>query len=238
MRQISKLVLSIALLISISFQSCWASGIEENLDVYGFKDSLSFNLNGESFYGSYFIKENTTYMKLRDLGEVLGIDLKWDGSTQKISFFDTNSNEVNLWIDKSIAQIGNKTIKLNSPPSVKDQYTYLPLRFVSELLGINVNYKDFRAKENYIREIIFKDNPSWKIKEQKGRYKFNYEYDGYATFILDVDSYDANKNIITFHAFDIISYPDEGHTATYDWLYVDLNNNTMTNFFGDVISID
>ncbi|AFS78278.1 copper amine oxidase-like protein [Gottschalkia acidurici 9a] len=236
MRKTIKLILIITLIILTSSQMCWAEDLGESLNIYHFNnDNLRFHLNGQEFYGDYFMKDDITYMKLRNLGETLEIDLEWDGATQKVSFFDGN-NQVTLWINKTTAYIGNNKITLNSPPCIVNYYTYLPLRFTSELLEINVNYEDLREKEQFIRELIFEQFPDWREKELKGRYKFN--KDSYTTFNLGIDNYDPDQNVLTLHAFDIIDSPEGGHTYTYNWLYVDLNNNTITDFMGNVINVN
>lgn len=232
MKKFNFAILLICIFSMIFTNISWASSMRGTLDVYDVDDCMVFYLNGEEFYGSHFVKKGTTYMQLKDLGDVLGIDLNWNQSDKRVSFF-VGDKKVELWIGKTTANIGGNKVKLSSPPCIVNGRTYLPLRFVSELLGLKVNYIDVRNEVKFCKELIFKHHPDWRHKLAKGKYKTN--MGAYAQFFFVVDGYNPEENTLLLHAFDIIEYPEEGHTATYNWYNVDLDTYKITDIITDEV---
>lgn len=225
-KSIMSLVIVAVLLISFTGAGNAASG--DSLDVYHISSNgtLEFYLNGEDFYGEYILKDGTTYMKLRDVGENLGVQLYWNQSKKEVSFY-TNGSRVSMNIGSPVAYIGGQRISISSPFAV-DGYTYLPLRNISEVLDIHVYYKDLRPQERAIREVIFRHNPSMRAEEKKGTYYYS-NNEMRSTFFLSADSYDLDTNTMVMHAYSVVvdlKY-GEGHTATWGWYDVDLDTGVI-----------
>ncbi|UWV46449.1 copper amine oxidase N-terminal domain-containing protein [Acetivibrio thermocellus] len=96
-----------------------------------------------------FIDENSrTQVPVRFVGEALGADVSWDGSTKKVT--------ITLNERKVVLQIGNKNYEVNGQQKqmdtvalLKESRTFVPVRFVSEALGAIVKW-DANVRTVYI----------------------------------------------------------------------------------------
>lgn len=91
-----------------------------------------------------YIVNGTTLIPLRGLLELMGAEISWNGDNQTIGVKGEN-------IDLTL-QIGYKLVYVNDPsyglirytlrtvPVIKDSRTFIPVRFVSEQLGYNVEW--------------------------------------------------------------------------------------------------
>jgi len=93
------------------------------------------------------IKEwGRTVVPIRAIVEALGGTIDWDGNIRKvtISFKDTT---IELWIDNPKAKVDGKETWIDSDnhnvkPVIQNGRTMLPLRFVAESLGCDVQWND------------------------------------------------------------------------------------------------
>lgn len=76
---------------------------------------------------------------LRDIFENLGATVKWDETTKKITATKDNKTIV-LTVDEIAAYINNKVHILSVTPQVINGKTMVPARFVSEALGVKVDW--------------------------------------------------------------------------------------------------
>ncbi|MDO5479926.1 MAG: copper amine oxidase N-terminal domain-containing protein [Clostridia bacterium] len=93
---------------------------------------------------SPFIVNGATLIPLRGLLEEMGAEITWNGEDQSIL---VKSEKVNM---EFTLQIANKLVYVKHPtygdirytllttPEIKDNRTFIPLRFVSEILGYEV----------------------------------------------------------------------------------------------------
>lgn len=80
-----------------------------------------------------------TMVPLRAVAEVLGADIQWDGITQTVTA-TKGRTVVRLVIGQKTAYIDGQPRPLDVPAKVVDGRTLVPLRFVSESLGAQVEY--------------------------------------------------------------------------------------------------
>lgn len=86
-----------------------------------------------------------TLVPVRFISENLGATVKWDGAKQEVSIFYKDKLIV-LTIDKPVAYVNDKAYLLpdSVPPKLMDyngiSRTMVPLRFVSDQLGMDVNW--------------------------------------------------------------------------------------------------
>lgn len=221
-KKFKSLVLALSLVLLILPQG-QAYADQKTLDIYKFRDGLTYALDGESFFGDSFVKDSVTYMQLRNIGEVLGIDFDWLASEKRVSF-EAGGGLVRLYIGSRTAYVGQEKVAISNPPIARDGKTFLPVRFISELLGLEVNFENGKSMEDEGRALLFSHFPGWKAEEAKGRYKFN---DGHARFKMEVTGYYPNDGEISFHVYDLIEYPEESHTATRGWYLINLHTNQV-----------
>jgi len=95
------------------------------------------------------IKNGRTLVPIRAIVEALGGTIEWDGTEQKVtiallsSFFE--STTIELWIGQSIANVNSVDTLIDSTnsevvPEIIEGRTMLPLRFVAENLGCDVQW--------------------------------------------------------------------------------------------------
>ncbi len=86
-----------------------------------------------------YLKNGRTMVPIRMVSEQLGIGVTWNQKDKKITLKD-GKTIVALTLDKDYALINGKNIKIDAPPQINKNTTFVPLRFVSENLGLNVTY--------------------------------------------------------------------------------------------------
>ena len=77
---------------------------------------------------------------LRFISEALGAEVTWLSETRQIIIQDENT-EIILTIGSNVVIYNGNTMKIDSNPMIQPPgYTFVPLRFVSEMLGAQVDY--------------------------------------------------------------------------------------------------
>lgn len=86
------------------------------------------------------IEKGRTLLPLRKIAETLGCTVDWKppGSI----FVQKDGTQINLEINKNVAYVNGKAKVLDVPPRVIENRTLLPLRFLSEALGLKINWDD------------------------------------------------------------------------------------------------
>ena len=85
------------------------------------------------------IVNDRTMVPVRVVMENFGADVEWDGKLRMVSI-ETKQNSIQLTIDSNIAKVDGKKIKLDVSPVIVSDRTLVPIRFVSENLGYNVDW--------------------------------------------------------------------------------------------------
>lgn len=83
------------------------------------------------------IVNNRTMLPIRVIAEALGATVGWDEATQTVTI-EAKDISIKLVIGESKATVNNETVELDCASYIKNDRTYLPLRFVSEKLGAKV----------------------------------------------------------------------------------------------------
>lgn len=203
--------------------------VQANDEIKVYVDGSEIEFNTEPF-----IKNESVLVPLRQIFEAIGADVVWDGATKTITATRDNDVVV-LTIGRDTAYKNGESIKLSVSPQVVNGSTYVPLRFIAESFGANV---DWVASEKtvYINSFYIQDD-----------YDPNYvetEYTPYSTGDLEtLLNAVANGNVVIidgeyyatpeyatsiYHAFhvsneDISDYRDGEYTEEmtiedYDWI--------------------
>lgn len=85
------------------------------------------------------IRQSRTLIPLRSLIESLGGRVIWDASQEKVTVYYRNS-VVRLWIGSSQATVNGMAQQMDVAPIIQEGRTMLPIRFVCEMLGMNVQW--------------------------------------------------------------------------------------------------
>lgn len=110
-------------------------------------NSVTVELNGTalSFDQNPIIVNGSTLVPMRAIFESLGANVEWDGANKQINGV-RNDQSVSLIIGQTSAQTNNGTISLNEPAQIINGRTIVPLRFISEALGANVEWNSKERK--------------------------------------------------------------------------------------------
>ena len=91
-----------------------------------------------------YIENGTTFIPLRGLLELMNATVEWNGENQSIKV-NKGSTVINLQIrnylvDVTTVKYGTVRYTLLAAPRITDSRTFIPIRFVSEQLGYNVEW--------------------------------------------------------------------------------------------------
>ncbi|OMF97032.1 copper amine oxidase N-terminal domain-containing protein [Paenibacillus sp. FSL R7-0337] len=100
------------------------------------------NINGQvtQMDTKPFIWSGMTYIPLRYLSEGIGADVKWDKQAQQVTIKAGNDTLV-FWMNKDFMEVNGMRKSVGAKVFVNDDNrTVVPLRFITELLGWNVQW--------------------------------------------------------------------------------------------------
>lgn len=104
--------------------------------------------NGEAYSKTLdvapYIVNGSTLIPLRGLVEEMGAEIGWDGAKEKITI-KSGGITINLQIWNDLVYVddsryGLLKYTLLNPPIITNSRTFIPVRFVSEILGYNVSW--------------------------------------------------------------------------------------------------
>lgn len=113
---------------------------EENKEIIltvGSKNAIVF---GESVVNDVapVIVNERTMLPARFVAEALGAKVLWDSNTRTVSIIGEKA--IAITIGSDTAYVNGVAVKLDSPAFIADDRTYLPLRFIAENLGADVEW--------------------------------------------------------------------------------------------------
>lgn len=85
------------------------------------------------------IVNDTTLVPMRAVFEAFGAKVKWDSDTQSVTA-KKKSKTIAMTIGSDEITKNDKTVKAQTAPQIIDGRTMIPVRAVSELLGLNVDW--------------------------------------------------------------------------------------------------
>ena len=100
---------------------------------------IEFNGNILGFDVPPVIEDGSTLVPMRFLFEQMGADVEWDSETQTATAMLDNK-AVTFSIDNVNARINNKSAKMDVPARLVNGKTMVPLRFLSENMGYDVDW--------------------------------------------------------------------------------------------------
>jgi len=89
-----------------------------------------------------FIKSGTTYVPVRFVADALNVDsVTWNSDTKSVTIKNSNST-ILLFINKDYAYVNNEYKNLANNALISNSRTFVPIRFVSEVLGATVDWDE------------------------------------------------------------------------------------------------
>lgn len=105
--------------------------------------NIKITLNGKEIKtdAAPFIKNNRTLVPIRFISEALNYDVKWNEKAQTVNINNQKDTlDLKINSDKVLVNGDEKTIDV--APVIYKNRTFVPIRFVSENLGVNVGWND------------------------------------------------------------------------------------------------
>lgn len=109
------------------------------LSVYA--NELRIMLDGEYVDAEAVIVEGRTLVAARDIAEILGGIVTWDGDLRMVIIEHGDANII-LILDSTGAYINEEAVELDVPAQLINERTKVPLRFIAENLGVDIDFVD------------------------------------------------------------------------------------------------
>jgi len=164
------------------------------------------------------IVNSRTLVPLRELLIGLGVkdsdeNIIWNGENRTVNIIHDDI-EIELLIDQTYGYINSKRVNLDSAPIIYKDRTYLPVKFVAESLGYEVEWEPYTLKAIITRREIDNNNTNANISTKK--YLVNPIADGIGNTVNSQYS----EGIICINWYD-------GYINEWRCKYVDENGNIV-----------
>ena len=99
------------------------------------------NVNGQTIEldQAPVIENGRTLVPLRFVGESLGAEIDWNPDTREVTY-SMGDTTIRLRIDSHQARINGNVRTMDAAPTIQNGRTLVPVRFVSEALGMEVDW--------------------------------------------------------------------------------------------------
>lgn len=174
------------------------------------------------------IVNGRTLVPFRTIFEELGFDIDWNGATKSITA-TRQGMTIKLQIDNISASVNGKAVQLDAAPTIKDDRTLVPLRFVAESSGAFVDW-DGETKSISINRIGTFDTGTVLFYDQKGKNPQVYVYDGKSIATISLNGKEI-KNTITYNGGLLITLFDADNDTNNLVTFRNGNFKTLINNF-------
>ena len=129
---------------------------------------VKITLNGNEIKSDVapFIKENRTLVPVRFISDALEYDVKWDNDKRTVSINNNDKNMVLTINDKNI-NVDGKTKITDVAPTLYNNRTYVPIRFISENFGVDVKW------DNDSRTVVLENEKYSNLTSEENEYLNN-----------------------------------------------------------------
>lgn len=126
---------------------------------------IKIEINGKNVISDVapFINNDRTLVPIRVISENLGYSVNWDNQTRKVTV-KNNDKSIELTIGKKEVNINGTNSSIDVAPMIKNERTFVPLRFISESFDNDVNWDEdtrtvkINKKEKVSSSILNKSN--------------------------------------------------------------------------------
>ena len=133
----------IALIVSaVTFMfstSAYAKTVEFIIDKPTYASIDKYEKETNALLAAPFIQNDRTMIPVRAVSESFGSLVSWDPNTRAVTI-SKDGKTVKLTIDSLTANVDGTETALDAAPCIVSDTTFVPVRFVSEALGYNVNF--------------------------------------------------------------------------------------------------
>ncbi len=183
-----------AILMALGFSICGSNAIYANNE-----SDISVILDGQElqFDQNPIIENGYTLVPMRAIFEKLGATVQWDASTKTI-YAKKIDREIILQANNQFATVNNLSKRLDVPAMILSGRTLVPLRFVGEQLGVNVEWEDstrtvtLSSYNDYDDYRDFKGVPDFGVMFELKLPRKEITSDGATMFLYDINSMNLN----------------------------------------------
>lgn len=118
--------------------------------------TYSINSENKNMDAAPFIKDNRTFVPIRFIVSALNGDVSWDNENRIVNI-NYNDKSIEVPINKNTILVNNEEQQIDSPAIIKNNRTFVPIRFIAENLGMQIDF-DNNAREVTIVENTKKGN--------------------------------------------------------------------------------
>ena len=130
----SRIMYAVLLTVVLMFVIANAAQAAETRQINMYVDGFPVTMDTEPY-----LYKDYTMVPLRFAASTLNATLLWDNDTRTATLIK-GSTVIELTIGKEYALVNGEQVKLSAPVQLKDERTFIPVRFVSETLGGTVNW--------------------------------------------------------------------------------------------------
>lgn len=206
MKKRISLLLIVAMLVSVvCMTSAAAADLTGTSSGKLGSDILTVKYNGEAVVfpdAQPFVDQNNrTLIPVRFVAETMGAAVSWNQAAQT-AVIEQNGITVSVPIGSDTLSIewggGTDTVKMDTAAIIRDERTYVPIRFVAEALGAWVGYSDLFTTVQIYRDVLTPEE----ITRLHGYYDMTWEEHckatGYKSQNTDADWVKSNPQIAYF----------------------------------------
>jgi ribosomal protein S19 len=112
-------------------------------------------INGEQkvIDAAPYISAGRTFVPLRVVAEGFGAEVTWVQQTRGINI-TLGDQVISMQIGSNRAMVNNEMVHMDAPPEIKNGRTFVPIRFVSEMLGAEVEWVQATRTVKIVRLIL------------------------------------------------------------------------------------
>lgn len=105
-------------------------------------NTIRVHVNGHliRFESDPYLKNDSTMVGFRAILEALGAEVTWDDETKTVTA-KKGDTTVSLTIGENTAYVNGEKTELAASPEISGQSTMIPIRFISEKLGMKVDWE-------------------------------------------------------------------------------------------------
>lgn len=126
-----KKLLAFFLLVVLAFSS-FTTMAEDGIQIYFLGNQITSDVEP-------YIENSRTMVPVRMVAEKMGYDVLWNPVNRMVTIYSPQRRVI-LTIDKEIARVGEDTVKMDTPAVIRQDRTFVPIRFVSENFGYDVDW--------------------------------------------------------------------------------------------------
>lgn len=110
-----------------------------------------------------FIKNDRTLVPIKFISESLGYEVKWDEAKRTVAI-NKEDNNMLLTIDSKTVVVNGENKTTDVAPAIYNNRTYVPVRFVSENFGLDVDW------DNATSTVILKTKQNTNFSKEENEY--------------------------------------------------------------------